>query len=103
MKESDESPRSASREAQERREQGKGSVHGLQQPIQENRNDDVAHARDEVGCEAQPKHGLVREDIGRRHRRVTGHNELGAADESERSSQNGEQVEETGKPGLESG
>src|ERR1700694_4154124 len=69
----------ASREAEERREQREAPVHRLKHVIEEQRYSDIARGRDEAGYQTQPA----------------------ANEEGDSSRQEGEQIKDTGNPGLE--
>jgi len=69
----------ASHEAEERREQREAPVYRLKQAIEEQRHSDIARARDEAGYQTQPA----------------------ANEEGDSSGQKGEQIKDTGNPGLE--
>jgi hypothetical protein len=72
------SPNGASYEAEERGEQREAPVHRLKDVIKEQRHNDIARSRDEVGCETQPA----------------------ANEEGDCSRYYVEQIKDTGNPGL---
>ena len=91
----------APHQAEECREHGDAPAHRLEQLIEEQRHGDVAGACEEVGCETQPKQRLVRPDAGRRGRGVAVVDEPPAKSEGRHSANEGEQVEDTRDPGVE--